>query len=530
MKKIFALILIFAPLILASSQYIFKPNGVTLSSTNREAIVFLSINNSNLSGNYKFLYKIDAPGMEGCINISDAFSNSSSKLLFQNGFAEIMISYNPLCQKCGRFPIYFAMPLIGYSDTIQPIGKIGVNIECHSDVLLISTSKMKKTQEFYDTLKEYMNVQKEEKRSVKFLELDSEKVKRNFGIDWSVNYDDWRDVKKELDKIRASVRPEYVIILGGVNIVPMPFEEKSLKGEEAKADEFGIKTGKYPPSDEFYVTEGEIPIILSKKYGAVIARMPTKATDYSDNEVVKQMKNAMYRHKYKFIKKKLVVTDKCDSAGCWLEKNAREIAQHIPNAKFVTADPYCYYKFRDFTSRTNCDTSKTYAKKLGSSDLVFFEAHSIIYGKDIAIAAFGERGEKYAVLAKSILADINLKKTLVGAGTCFAGMIDSSIEGVPRRSMALILLSDGAAVTIANTRKGKSFIKFLKGSVDILTFTNIMEGMNNKPIGRLLFDAKAKPTTKKDRLVRIMLAKKESIYQATELQLYGDPTIQFEMS
>ncbi|MFA5175862.1 MAG: C25 family cysteine peptidase [Candidatus Nanoarchaeia archaeon] len=375
----------------------------------------------------------------------------------------------------------------------QEIHKCEQPIKINGDVLIVTVgSKLNKNNDYYNTLNEYQNVLESEGLTSSYVELDSKQVENLFSIQL-VNSDDWNNVKEVLDKLIIKIQPKYLVILGGVDVIPMPPAETTSE----------IPT--IPVSDDRYAD-----IDFDGLPDIAIGRIPTVAGSNSVDIIIKALNSAIKMHNKREFSK-VILTDIClFPPTCDGIEDVNKISMSIfnqnclDNNRCYSAPPYC--------SGKTCTQKEKFYEELQKNDIINLNAHADPYG----FSASTKEGW-YDVLVSSELykRPFTSNPTFSTIG-CHSSTIDCEEEGcITEDGNVYSFLMNGASIYVGNTRYGMGGI-----SANLLSdyYINLKNGMTSG-------DAILK--MKRDNLVNSMTDFENAVIY--EIQLYGDPTLKVEI-
>ncbi len=363
--------------------------------------------------------------------------------------------------------------------------------EIKADVLIVTSSKLRTNKDYEETLREYRKTILEEDLTSFYINVDSQKVQDIFNIQ-PANPSNWRSVKGVLDKIIYKVEPDYLLILGGVDIIPQP---------PAKTD---AEIPTIPPSDDRYADTDldGIPDIA-------VGRIPTVPRKNEPNIVMNTLKTAVKIHKVPRITSKFIIANPCGTAGsCNRHIDNNYISEIIfdksceINERCKVPPPYCLGGFL-----SKCSKKSVFENILINSNLLYFGCH----GSGTSFASNDDDGW-HQILSGNELYGYKLNNTFVMTTACHGGTIDCEEVGcLGTEGTGFAFLANGAGVYIANTRYGYRYrTPRLYGSI-----------LKKMKIGETVGSALLK--MKQEKLRNCWTERcKASIY---EIQLYGDPTI-----
>ena len=390
--------------------------------------------------------------------------------------------------------------------------KYGENLESDfettlSDVLIITSSKLQETSEFRTALNEYRQAIEKDGFNSLYIEVDSDEIKK-FGID-PADPTDWKSVKNVINRVVDKTEAKYLLILGGIDVIPMP-PAKAKLGEEIG----------HPATDDRYR--------VADSQNLAIGRMPSFSGN-KINPIIEALKSAVKIHKNPTLTSKIVFWDKCATPpACeWGIKEANYITnilfgkdcKEVEECKQIP--PYC----ADRIHFLDCSKDGEVNNLFSTSDFIYITAHADPYSF-VATIKEGLSGFRYLIDQKGLLAS---KPPALGGNpviitdTCNSGVIDceacrtvdckKTFGCISKRGNAYSFLEKGAGNYIANTRFGWMglTIKHLGNVILFMRFGDT--------IGEAMLNMKQKS-----------LALAESDFDRAaiyEIQLYGDPTIRY---
>lgn len=366
-----------------------------------------------------------------------------------------------------------------------------------ADVLIVTSSKLKTNDEYKKVLKEYRKTILDVDELTSFYILvDSPKVKEIFNVE-PADPDDWRSVKRVLDKIIYKIQPQYLLIIGGVNIIPQP---------PAKTD---AEIPTVPTSDDRYAD-----IDLDGVPDVALGRIPTPS-DNSVLPVIKVLTSAIKVHKKfqnKYSVSKVIFADMCGTPPtCYGLDDVNYISEilfgkncsQFDNCKPIP--PYCDDILHPFV----CSKKDEVYDLMVTANFIYINAH----GEPYSFAAHTSDGKWYTLITSSSLYDYDLiGNPIVSTVACHSGTIDCEEFGcINEKGSVFAFLANGASIYIGNTRYGYFGVSAkLLGNL----FEKVKDGYS---FGEALLKVKQKE------LKEIW----SEWYKAViyEIQLYGDPTI-----
>lgn len=360
------------------------------------------------------------------------------------------------------------------------------------DVLIITIgNKIDKTDSYEDVLREYQDVLNSKRLSSIYLELDSEKIKILFNTEIT-DQKNWRNIKDVIDKIIYKTKAKYILILGGVEVIPQPLAKTSARIPEI------------PTTDDRYAD-----LDLDGIPDISIGRIPTPSNERSTQFIEEGLKSAIKLHNKNKLTSKYIIANPCGTAGgCnrYLDNNLISnilfgINDCSNNPSCKIPPPYCL--------GFGCDKKDDFKLILSEGDLLYFGSH----GSGTSFAANDDEGW-YTILSGNDLYKNKLGNSpIVIATACHGGTIDCE-EGscYSKSGTGFAFISNGASNFIANTRYGYRHTT-PKLFNDI--FVNMEKGST---IGEAFLKMKRDnlETSQSDWFNAVVY----------ELQLYGDPTIE----
>ncbi|MBU3905062.1 MAG: hypothetical protein KJ906_02865 [Nanoarchaeota archaeon] len=387
----------------------------------------------------------------------------------------------------------------------------------YADVLIVTNgARIDKSNAYESTIETYrQTILAVDDLTSYYIELDSPQVQELFGI--SLSYpDDWGDVKNVLFKIYDKVDPQYVIILGGVGVIPQPPVDTSAE----------IPT--IPVSDDRYVDTNYdgLPEI-------VIGRIATVNESTSDDIIVKALNSAIAMHNKNGFSK-VMIADTCMwPPSCDGINDANRISQTLFN-KDCSDTEFCK-EAPDYCGDENCTKTDEFYDELLNNDVIYISAHGSAH-------TFATRTNnttpgdqiRYSVLNSNYLytnpfntnpffmtsacqsGDIGCDVYCVYEGIgaylgCSETCEDCRLECISDVGSVFSFLSNGASVYIGNTEYGYGYYTSTFNS-------KILDGMKNGyTVGKAML------RMKRDALIESSSDWENAVIY--EIQLYGDPTI-----
>jgi len=388
----------------------------------------------------------------------------------------------------------------GYSSASKVQGKVDV-------VIVTMGYKVKKSKKLLSAVNMYLKAIKRDNLVGKYVELDSEGTEEMFNVRVR-DTESWEETKDILDKIIYKLEPRYVLILGGLNIFPMPPAQTNSK------------IPFIPNSDDRYADtdlDGIPDIII----GRIPLRNPDDIADY--------LMSVSSLHGSTLDTKKLVIGDACGGPpDCFLRKDVDYTSNFVFGSNCEQAKdcllspPYCTGRGVLPIFPIPCANKNDMIDAINSAGFIIIDAH----GDGRLLAAVDENivtGSK-VLTGRQIHSDLDFANKILMTPACFGGSIDDSIlgllpteEGMIRipltqsSSIAMASVDKNAAVFIGNTRFGY-------GTITVKLLGDIYKGtQSGKTIGEAFIDMK------KSRLESSHSDWGNAVIY--EVQLYGDPTL-----
>jgi len=379
--------------------------------------------------------------------------------------------------------------------------------EIKASVLIVTSTKLKSNNEFDETIKEYRKTILNEMLPSFYILIDSQKVKDLFNIQ-PADPSDWKSVKNVLDKIIYKIKPDYVLILGGTEVIPQP---------PAKT-EANIPT--VPPSDDTYsdLTLDGIPDIA-------IGRIPI-----DDIKVMNDyLRMLIQMHKETTtIHKKIILGDACGGNDCFLYKDIDYTSDFIfgmkceQNNNCLKSPPYCSDRGSPPIFPVPCEKKNEMLSTVQGSDFIFIGAH----GDGTGFYSIEETGGGLLgdiILSSGQIYEMDFSKKIIMTFACFGGSIDVSAVCVapdacvyPKLttsgSTALASIYKKVPIYLGNTRFG------IGGTASAQLFKEVYNNIKN---GETVGNAVLK--MKRNKLSNAYSEFWKAIIY--EIQLYGDPTL-----
>ncbi len=354
--------------------------------------------------------------------------------------------------------------------------------EIKADVLIVTSSKLKTNDDYEKTLQEYRKTILKEGLTSFYINVDSQKVQDMFNIQ-PANPDDWQSVKNVLDKIIYKIEPDYLLILGGVDIIPMPKIENTCF-----LDFDGV------PTDDMYAD-----LDLDKNPDIIVARIPTGKYADNPNTIINVLRNSIKLHKEFKIDNKFFVGDNCVGY-----KDTPYAEKNLGVNNYLTSQ-------QCISSIKECVENQEFKRNM-ESDMVYFVAHGD--GRSFGAGICSPISIPYTDIIKSSEVLQFKLSDMFATVACFSGAIDTDgrhNELKNDESTTVSFLNSGVAIYGGNTLYG-----ITEGSVgvDMSIYKKLTEGYT---IGQSYLTVKSNLLPKAQ-----TECEKAVVY---EKQLYGDPTI-----
>jgi hypothetical protein len=296
-------------------------------------------------------------------------------------------------------------------------------------------------------------------------------------------------VKNVLDKIVYKLNSKYIIILGGLDIIPM-----------ASANVDCWSDAKVVLTDDLYgdTNGNKIPEI-------VVSRMPSNGKD--SELIVKMLRSSILLHKSGGILtyKSIISGDTCgDPPYCDTIQGTNKLSNLIIG-RYCSSNDYCLWA-PPYCSDSNCLERESFLRLLNASNIIAIEAH----GSGFSFAAKDSGGNWHTVLTGEDILNIDVKNPFIfiAATPCFGGTIENC--GVYGKCTSISALERGAAIYIGNTHYGVFTL-----SVDV--FEDFYKTLKSgRTIGDAFYFSKQKNLNGWGGCIR---------YASRVSQLYGDPTL-----
>jgi len=379
--------------------------------------------------------------------------------------------------------------------------------QINADVLIVTSSKLKTDGDYNESLKEYRKELSNSGFTSFYILVDSQKVKDLFNTQ-PADPTDWKSVKSVLDKIIYKVKPSYLLILGGTEVIPQP----------PARTEANIPT--VPPTDDIYsdITLDGVPDIA-------IGRIPIDDAKVMSDYL--QMLTQAHKETTT-IHKKIILGDACGGSDCFLYRDVDYTSDFIfgmkcdQNNNCLKSPPYCSGRGSPPIFPVPCEKKNEMLSAVKNSDFIFVGGHGDGTGfYSIEQAGGGVLGD--VILSSGQIYDMDFSKKIVMTFACFGGSIDVSAICVapgacayppltPSGSTALSSVYKKVSIYLGNTRFG------FGGTASAQLYKEVYNGIKNgESVGNAVLKMKRNelPSAYSEWW-------KAVIY---EIQLYGDPTL-----
>ena len=494
------------------SKIVISKNNVTYGVVTKEAYspsndyFEITTNNADIGANnlnLKISY-VDSENREKTIQIPITISEGSNQCSSNNDCEDTQICDNNQCSElscnCGYASNNKCIKYQCCADT-DCSEDLTCNVNAHTceissnytrDVLIVTVgSKLDKTDKYYSAINNYRTQLQLEGLSSMYLELDSPKIKTLFNVELT-NAEDSTSIKSVLDKIIYKTGAKYLVILGGVTIIPQPLARTSAEIPQI------------PVSDDVYadVTLDGIPDIA-------VGRIPTLPNDKSTDTIVTVLNSAVKMHN-KHTLSKIIIADTClFPPSCSGINDVNLISQVFfsqdcsNTERCKSAPPYC--------TDIKCGSKQGFYDELLNNDIIQLDAH----GSPWEFQAQNNNGV-YAVFTSSSLYKNKFNTNpLFTTIACHGGTIDCAESGcIGKEGSVFSFMNNGASVYLGNTRYGI-------GGLSAGILGDFYNNLKTERTGDALLKAKRKALSNSN----------SDFYNAViyEMQLYGDPTIQINM-
>lgn len=373
-----------------------------------------------------------------------------------------------------------------YAPTWQSIG--------HKDVVLITaTSQFTTDSRYQSALSSYESTLSSKGLSFVYFDLSSNNASNLLGF--IPNLNDWHSVKMAINKIEYQTNPTYVVILGNVNIIPMPSVYTSVPFDTPLMHPTANLSS--IPTDDPYasLTNSTIPSV-------VLARIPGSSAD----EIATLLSNGVKKHSSTNFKLGIIGDGVQGGDDSFVRSDTNWFSQ-VTTGLTCSANSDCLYAPPYCSTGINCNSSSALQNNIAS-----------VYGVQVYDChgdGFTCAGSIQPIIISSMFGGVppQLNTTpVIMIAACFDGSIDNSLLGsVGVKTLATDMLDNGASVYIGNTKEGYGGITPAEEAFIYNKFKN------GEPIGKAFLDMKVN-----------YLTHPYNPYQegtAHEQQLYGDPTI-----
>ena len=353
----------------------------------------------------------------------------------------------------------------------------------HKDVVIVTvSSKLNEDSTYKNTLSTYENQLTSEGLSYTYIELNT--------FNPGMNINDWASVKTTINKIEYQTTPTYLIILGDVNIVPMPSVYNPATFDWNNSGPNNI------PTDDPYGTvyNNSIPSI-------VVARIPGVSAD----DIASMLQNDMQRRNLNNNKFMIIgdgVNSSHDNFIQWDVNYFSNLTTGLTcanNQNCLWSPPYCLASNCNASTQFKTDVSSTYG-------IQYYDCHGSGW-------TCGDYWSTYDTITNLNTPKLNTYP-IVLSSACHDGIINNSaVNGYTGygSTLALTMLDQGASAYIGNTKFGYGYYS----PTELAYVYNRFKSGNT--IGQAFLSMKQKFLTNPN----------DNLQEGTahELQLYGDPTL-----
>ncbi len=370
-----------------------------------------------------------------------------------NGNTGISLQYNPLSQECGNnYLVVFTVSNPAVNPSFEKTIGLRFHIPCKTDLLVVSSSLMgQPTSEFALSMRDYIKTIASKNKLVRIVTLPQSST--SYSTQYANSFDfeplpnqeqDARAqrVRKELDRLRAIHKPSYLLLIGSINHIPMPF----LTDER-------IPTG-IIPSDSLYTFNGH-----TNRVEIPVARIPIPIGEDDPGGFASQViLNARHTHTAEPIGDKItILSDNCGKENnCFLRKSTEDAAKIYWNScennpACLFSDPHCAISSKN----PNCIGNEQIRNAIGNSRLLYINAHS----GTAELVATNQDGKTFKIISPGEIAsgENYNNELIVSSLACFTGSIDKFADGQTVRretGITFAFLQTGSPLVLANTRVG----------------------------------------------------------------------------
>ncbi len=384
-----------------------------------------------------------------------------------------------------------------------------------ADVLIITRgSKIDKQKGYEEAIKSYREALLNDGYSSFYIEIDSSKLDELFGIKLT-NTEDWNSYKNVIDKIVYKIKPSYILILGGVDVIPQPFIKNSCF-KDMNLDSL--------PTDDLYADTNQ-----DKKPDVAIGRIPTTGSN-----LIKYLNRLSEIHAQGIqFKKETLLGDDCLTDDCFEEQETHDTSKLLfgtdctKSGKCLWSPPHCETTGMPPITPIPCSKSIELYQTIEKSDFTYL----VLHGDGTAFYSMRIKVGGVPIIGDTVLSSLGISgflepknPSLIMALSCLGGAIDvSSLCLFPGACLYPQItgtfgtaksLTDKGATYIANTRYGLSGYSTTQLTT---TYHNIKD---RQEIGKALLNMKSEML--KYGSNECWLA---TVYQ---IQLYGDPTLKYK--
>ncbi|MEW5955743.1 MAG: C25 family cysteine peptidase [Candidatus Micrarchaeota archaeon] len=256
------------------------------------------------------------------------------------GYA-VSLGYDPLCQTCGLNYWLRVNFSVGAQALAKKTALLRFSIPCKADVTLVTVgSKMDQTtswrgKTFTQAVKSYVESVLSSK-TARYVELDSPDTQRSFG---APNSNDFaaatqaasmaspKDSRKLVPLVRgilADTKSKYLIILGGVGVVPMPYRP-DVPTETADGKYYESADGRVPSDDPYSQPKnGVAPSVIVSRFPTVI-----KSPKAPPQPIIAMIEAAVNSREIK-LSQVVLAGDACGSPGnCFIRPLVDDLSDRL---------------------------------------------------------------------------------------------------------------------------------------------------------------------------------------------------------
>jgi hypothetical protein len=345
-------------------------------------------------------------------------------------------------------------------------------------------SKLTENSNYKTELANYENLLSSRGLSYLYVELDS--------YDTKLNVNDWQAVKIDINRLEYQTNSTYLVILGNVNILPMPSVYSSVSFDENNnVNSYNI------PTDDPYgsLTNNNAPTI-------VVARIPGSNAD----QIANFLSNAIKRHtnsNYNL----LISADGLTGPYDIFMRDDASILSNSTTGLSCANNPNCLYS-PQYCISSLCSYSSAFQADISSYGVQIYVCHGNGY-------VCTDRNGEYLILDGNT-PHLNQTPVVMTSTACFDGIINYSSFGT--EPLALQTMDNGAAAYMGNTKEGWGGYAPFEGYSPSETGYIYNQFKSGKTIGQAFLNMKE----------HYLSSYSSDAYwfgTAHEIQLYGDPTM-----